>query len=139
MKVDATKLYDDIRVIIVGPGQECPEVCGESGWDNQGRRECIALDPEQFQPGQVKEARDPSNVIRDSHSYIVQCVHTGNAGDFAIGVFDVVGFHTTDSTSPEDYETRKLYIIVKMKEEIIEQKRDALKRHLIGLLKTISV
>ena len=139
MKVDAQKLYDDIRVVVVDPGDSVPEVCGESGWDRDGRRECVSLDPEQFQPGQVEEARDPSNVVRDSHSYEVKCESIEDAGEFIIGIFDVIGYHTTDDMNPEDWTNRKLWVVVKMKEAVIEAKRDALKRHLIGLIKTITV
>ena len=133
------QLYDDVKVVVVDPGNSVPVVCGVSGWDRDERRECVYLDPEQFQPGQVKEARDPSNVVRDSHSYEVECIHKEDAGDYIVGIFDVHGFHTTDDMNPEDWENRKLWVVVKMKEAVIESKREALKRHLVGLIKTITV
>lgn len=139
MKVEATKLYDDIKVVVVDPGQECPAVCGLSHWDREGREDCVPLDPEEFEVGEVKEARNMSGVARDSHNYDVECVHIEDAGDFVVGVFDVRGYHTSDSPNPEDWENRKLWIIIKMKNEVVEAKRDALKRHLVGLIKSLSI
>jgi len=136
-----TQLYDNINVVIVGPGDPVPYKRGESGWDPQGRAEYVYLDPEEFQPGQEKWAGNPSGCVRDSHEYLVRCEEILDKGETVIGIFDITGYHTADSPDPGEpgWETRELLIVCKVKREVEEQMRNNLKRHLIGLIKALQI
>lgn len=131
------KLWDDVQVFVLEVGEKPPEIVGGSGWGEE--RDVLVLDPENFESGAEVQVSNPTHIARDSHSYIVKVVKVGvsDSKRRVFGVFDIMGFHSTDSANPEEYQTRELYIIVKPTHEFEEKERQTLLQYIESFLQSL--